>query len=280
MPVVTTVLIVVSVIVLIMLVVILVAQVKSNRHIETLKKSVDMSKRAEKSPAPKTMRGAKPSERAPKPSAEVGISAVQEVKEPEAEPVPEPLVPEEAVVEETVSAEPEPIAVEIPEPGVAEAVPEPVEVPAAEPEVVEEALEEVPAEIAEELPAAEEKVPAEEAPAAFEPKPYPEFNNARAVEQLGLSQEEADMFIGELVTQIEEEIPNLDAALAANDVEKLEKVSHMLKGSATSLGEGGVADVLVDFNTYCKSGSDRAVLETHINNLRYYFEKLKAKFAA
>ncbi len=88
------------------------------------------------------------------------------------------------------------------------------------------------------------------------------------------------MFIGELVTQIESEIPNLEAALKEGDKERLERVSHMLKGSATSLGEGGVADVLVAFNTYCKNCTDLEVARGHLEDLKHYFKALKAKFAA
>ncbi|HHH72514.1 MAG TPA: hypothetical protein ENL04_01645 [Sulfuricurvum sp.] len=109
---------------------------------------------------------------------------------------------------------------------------------------------------------------------------YPEFSNNRAMQQLGLSQEEADLFVAELVKQIEEEMPNLDSALQANDVSQLEEVTHMLKGSAVNLGEGGIADVLSEFNAYCKEGSDPDVLMRHMNDLRYYFDKLKAEFAA
>ena len=243
-----------AVIVAILLIVVLVAQVKSNRHIESLKKSIDKSCSSKETGGmkPKIMKGAA--------SAKMGGAAA---------------------VTEAAAAEP---AAEIPEAPAAEAEEEiletPVEAAAVEIEEISVEIKEVPPEI-EEAPAEIEAaaVEAEEAP-AFEPTPYPEFDNARAVEQLGLSQEEADMFIFELVTQIEEEIPNLDAAIAANDVDRLEKVSHMLKGSATSLGEGGVADVLVAFNTYCKDGNDPQVIKDHMENLRYYFGKLKEKFVA
>lgn len=109
-------------------------------------------------------------------------------------------------------------------------------------------------------------------------KEYPLYSNARAVENLGLSQEEADMFVEELVGQIEGEMPTLQAAVDANDLDRLEKVSHMLKGSATSLGEGGVADVLVDFNTYCKEGNDINVIKTHMSNLQLHLGRLKEQF--
>ena len=176
-----------------------------------------------------------------------------------------------SVAESTVSAEPETIppvtealivsgpaapAVEIPGPEAAEM-----------PEVAETAVE---------VPSA---APAE-FPAGAVPTPYPAFSNARAVEQLGLTQDEADMFIGELVVQIGEELPQLEDAAAAHDAEKLEAVTHMLKGSATNLGTGGVSDVLVAFNTYCKSGSDPQVIQRHMDDLHFYFGELKAQFGA
>jgi len=266
MSVISLLLIVAASIVLILLVVVLVAQIKSNRHIETLKERVDTSKREAKKEVrkPKVMKGAQPSAKKAAPAS--GETAVAEAPKPAETVAPAEAVPPPIAAEEITAAESAEIAVEIPSP-IEEVVEEAVEVPA------EEIAVEIPAEVEVPAEAVEVEVP-------FEPRPYPEFNNARAVEQLGLSQEEADMFISELVTQIEEELPNLDAAKDANDLEKLEKVSHMLKGSATSLGEGGVADVLVDLNTYCKEGSDPRIIAEHLNNLHFYFERLKEKFAA
>ena len=172
-----------------------------------------------------------------------------------------------SVAESTVSAEPETI------PPVTEALivsgpaAPAVEIPGPEAAEIPEA-----AESAVELPA--------ELPAGAVPTPYPAFSNARAVEQLGLTQDEADMFIGELVAQIGEELPQLEDAAAAHDAEKLEAVTHMLKGSATNLGTGGVSDVLVAFNTYCKSGSDPQVIQRHMDDLHFYFGELKAQFGA
>lgn len=229
---------------IIALVMILVTQMRSTRHIESLKKKTESPKETQPKPRLKTSHGAQPA----------GGIRTEPKKRPE---------PKAAAETKIAADEPETIA------------------PEAKIEVPEPIAEEIPVVIEEEV-AVEVAPPVEEAVAetakAFEPRVYPEFNNARAVEQLGLSQEEADLFIGELVTQIEEELPNLDAALAAKDLEKLEKVSHMLKGSATSLGEGGVADILVELNTYCKDGSDMEVIEEHLKNLHYYFAKLKEKF--
>ena len=184
--------------------------------------------------------------------------------------------PEPPAAEIIISAEPDVLAVEIPEPEES-AAGETATVEAEEPEDIQslESVEIEPEAIPEILP--EEEAFAE---TAFEPTPYPEFSNARAVEELGLSQEEADLFIGELVTQMEEEMPGLEAAVDTNNAEKVEKISHMLKGSATNLGTGGVSDVLVAFNTYVKTGRDPEVIRRHMHDLHFYFEALKARFGA
>ncbi len=216
-----TILLLASAVVLIVgLVLIIIAQIRSSRHIETLKKKTEAPKEEEPKARPKVSHGAQPAPRR-KPAAKESA-----VKPKPAAPAETPAEPQKPEVRTRPEKRPEP------------------EVPAK----------------------------------SFEPKPYPEYDNTRAMEQLGLSQEEADMFISELVVQIEEELPNLDAAYEQNDLERLEKVSHMLKGSATSLGEGGVADILVELNTYCKSGKDRGVIGEHLKNLHYYFGKLKEKF--
>jgi len=128
---------------------------------------------------------------------------------------------------------------------------------------------------------AEPSVPPVEAEAApFVPCPYPPFSNARAVEVLGLSQAEADAFIVELIAQIEEEMPALEAAVAAQDMVQIEEISHKLKGSASSLGEGGIADLLSDFNTCAKEKDERDALDEYAANLRYYLAELKEAFPA
>jgi len=107
------------------------------------------------------------------------------------------------------------------------------------------------------------------------PRTYEPFSNTRAVELLGLSQEEADMFIGELIAQLDTELPHLEEAVQQKNHEKIETISHSLKGSATSLGTGGVSDVLIDFNTYVKTGNDNQIIEAHLDNLKHYLIDLK-----
>lgn len=167
-------------------------------------------------------------------------------------------------------------------------VEEALSVPEAE-EAVEEVLETVPEPtpevIVEEEPVVEESVPEElieEEPvvevAVEEAYDYPEFDNTRTMEEFGLPKEEADEFIVDLIQQVEEEMPNLEDAVTANDSHKIEEISHMIKGSATNLGTGGIADVLVDFNTYMKTDSNPAVIALHMNNLRRALQELKRQF--
>jgi len=125
----------------------------------------------------------------------------------------------------------------------------------------------------------------EKAPEAVEVKPkreikqYDKFNNARAIEQLGLSQDEADMFIKELIQQIDDELPKLEAAIENEDFDQIDDISHMIKGSSSSLGSGGVADVLSEMNEYSKKGRDIEIIRDYFYNLKHYFNELKTQFA-
>lgn len=107
---------------------------------------------------------------------------------------------------------------------------------------------------------------------------YPVFDNTRTMEEFGLSKEDADDFAVDLIKQVEVEIPGLEEAVSTQDNKKIEEVSHMIKGSATNLGTGGIADVLVDFNTYMKTANDPSVIAGHMRNLRRALKELKEQF--
>ena len=148
----------------------------------------------------------------------------------------------------------------------------------AEPlEVAEAPVEET---VPPEPPVVEEE-PVEE----FESKPkykiihYEKFDNSRAVDQLGLSQEDADIFVKELIEQIEEELPKLETAIEKKEFKQIDDISHMIKGSSSSLGSGGVADLLTEMNEYCKKGRDIEIIENYLYNLKHYFNELKTQFA-
>jgi len=108
---------------------------------------------------------------------------------------------------------------------------------------------------------------------------YPEFNYERLIE-MGLSEEEAHEFIQELIPQIGEQIPLIDEALKIPDFHKMERLTHSIKGSSTTIGTGGVSDLLVEYNTYLKTGDEVPVAEAYQAHLKHYFEKLKKQFPA
>lgn len=208
--------------------------------------------------------------------------AVEEVSK--ADEVIEPQEKRTQEVEETFTAETEPPVIE----PVQEEVPSAVDESfiQEEPEPVQERVE-VPVEP--ERPVFEERVtevieePVVEAlqvevEAEEEAYDYPVFDNTRTMEEFGLSKDEADDFIVDLIHQVEVEMPGLEEAVSRQDNKKIEDVSHMIKGSAINLGTGGIADVLIDFNTYMKTANDPSVIAGHMRNLRRALKVLKEQF--
>jgi hypothetical protein len=106
---------------------------------------------------------------------------------------------------------------------------------------------------------------------------YAPFSHQRLLD-MGLSDDDAKAFVSELVPQIEEQIPQIEEALEAEDFHKMERLTHSIKGSSTNVGTGGVADVLVDYNTYLKSGDNKAVAARYLEILKTYLDKLKAHY--
>jgi hypothetical protein len=106
---------------------------------------------------------------------------------------------------------------------------------------------------------------------------YPDFNYERLI-GMGLSEEEALEFIQELIPQIGEQIPLIDDAMKIPDFHKMERLTHSIKGSSTTIGTGGVSDLLVEYNTYLKTGTELPIAEAYQAHLKRYFEKLKKQF--
>ena len=107
---------------------------------------------------------------------------------------------------------------------------------------------------------------------------YPKFNYARLVE-MGLSEDEAVEFVKELIPQIKTQIPLIKEAIEAEDFHNIERLTHSIKGSSTTVGSGGVSDLLVEFNTYVKSGKKIPVIETYLKYLTHYCEDLDKEYA-
>jgi hypothetical protein len=111
-------------------------------------------------------------------------------------------------------------------------------------------------------------------------KTYPPFDNSRAVIELSLSQEEADMFVGELIKAVDAEVKKLDDAIANENILEIEEITHTITGSASTIGYGGITNVLIDFYTAVQHRETYPVLKTHLANLKYYLDQLKAQHAA
>ena len=116
-------------------------------------------------------------------------------------------------------------------------------------------------------------VPAKDLP----PCQYPSFTHIRLIE-MGLSDDEAVEFVAELVPQLEEQIPLIKEALDAKDFHKTERLTHGVKGSATNIGTGGVSDLLIEWNTYLKSGEDSDIANAYFEAYIVYTKKLKAQY--
>jgi len=107
---------------------------------------------------------------------------------------------------------------------------------------------------------------------------YPQFTHIRLVE-MGLSEEEAKEFVQELIPQIEIQIPLIEDVLATPDFHQMERLTHSIKGSATNLGTGGVSDLLVECNTYLKTGTDFDIANAYFGYLKHYTKELRKQYA-
>jgi len=107
---------------------------------------------------------------------------------------------------------------------------------------------------------------------------YPTFKHDRLLE-MGLSDSDAKEFVEELITQLDEQTNKIDDAINNANIHELELITHMIKGSASNLGTGGITDLLTEFNTYLKEGTDSDIIQTYANALTKYTSKLKAQYA-
>jgi len=107
---------------------------------------------------------------------------------------------------------------------------------------------------------------------------YPKFSYERLT-KMGLSEEEAIEFTKELIPQIKTQIPLIKEAMEKEDFHNMERLTHSIKGSSTTVGTGGVSDLLVEYNTYLKTGKDLPIAEAYLKHLNKYAEDLEKEFA-
>ena len=107
---------------------------------------------------------------------------------------------------------------------------------------------------------------------------YPAFKHDRLLE-MGLSQSEAKEFVEAFIVQLEEQNSSLNKAINDKNRQELERITHMLKGSASNLGTGGITDLLTEFNTYLKEHNDSEIIQTYGKAFEVYTEKIKNQYA-
>jgi len=106
---------------------------------------------------------------------------------------------------------------------------------------------------------------------------YPLFTHERLIE-MGLSDDEAEEFVQELIPQLEAQIPLIEEAYKNEDFHQMERLTHSIKGSATNLGTGGISDLLVESNTYLKTGTDIDIAKVYLDSLKHYTQTLKEQY--
>lgn len=107
---------------------------------------------------------------------------------------------------------------------------------------------------------------------------YPKFTYSRLLE-MGLGEDEAMEFVKELIPQLKTQIPLIEEAMDKEDFHSMERLTHSIKGSSTTVGTGGVSDLLVEFNTYLKTGKEMAIAKVYFKNLMHYTDELEKQFA-
>jgi HPt (histidine-containing phosphotransfer) domain-containing protein len=96
---------------------------------------------------------------------------------------------------------------------------------------------------------------------------------------MGLGEDEAVEFVKELIPQIKIHIPLIKEAMEASDFHNMERLTHSIKGSSTTVGSGGISDLLVEYNTYLKTGKELPVVEAYFKHLNHYCNELEKEYA-
>ncbi len=115
--------------------------------------------------------------------------------------------------------------------------------------------------------------------AIVEQKRYDHFDPSRLVKTMGLSQKEADEFVFELIDQLENAIIRLDEKIEEEDFDGMERIIHDLKGAASNIGTGGVADILIEYNNEMKNCRDLEIATAYRDLLKKAIDDLKIEYS-
>ena len=110
-------------------------------------------------------------------------------------------------------------------------------------------------------------------------KQYAPYNNSRAVDEMGLSQEDADAFVSDLIKAIEVEIPTIEAAIMTQDYKVIEEIVHTITGSASTLGSGGISSAFISFYAAVQHRDSFQKIYVQLQNVKYYLKELKEQFS-
>ena len=108
---------------------------------------------------------------------------------------------------------------------------------------------------------------------------YGVFDTSRLVEEMGLAPSEVDEFIVELIHQLEIALPEIKTCAERGDYQQMERITHGLKGAATNVGVGGIADLLVAFNSHLKTGGEKQTVEKYLKDYITLLADLKSDHA-
>jgi len=109
-------------------------------------------------------------------------------------------------------------------------------------------------------------------------KAYPKYDNIRAVDEMGLTREEADSFVLDLIKAIEAEIPRIEEAILGSDYKTVEEIIHMITGTSSTLGTGGISSAFISFYTSVQHRDNFQSLYIHLQNVKYYLDELKGQY--
>lgn len=107
---------------------------------------------------------------------------------------------------------------------------------------------------------------------------YPKFDHSRLLD-MGLNEDEVKEFVQELIPQINNQIPLIQEAMKIPDFHSMERLTHSIKGSSTTVGTGGISDLLVEYNTYLKKGQELPIIEAYFTHLVRYAKELEEQYA-
>jgi len=110
------------------------------------------------------------------------------------------------------------------------------------------------------------------------PKPkYTDFDNSRLID-MGIHPSQADDLVRQLIADIDEYIPKIESALESQNYDEIETLNHRIRGSAATVGSGGIVDVFHDFNIYLKYDYDIEIISEYVRNIKKYQIKLKIRY--